>query len=71
MALARCKQDGKNPRKNVPDALPHHSDRGTPPDEAAPDWDNSPSFYCFNFLTQRGFARPTGESDCLNPPLIL
>jgi hypothetical protein len=58
MALARCKQDGKNPRKNVPDALPHHSDRGTPPDEAAPDWDNSPSFYCFNFLTQRGNPVP-------------
>ncbi len=37
----------------VLDALLHHSDRGPPPDEATPDWDNSPSFYCFNFLTQR------------------
>jgi len=36
----------------MPDALLHHSDRDTPPDEATPDWDNSPSFYCFNFLTQ-------------------
>jgi len=37
----------------VRDALPHHSDRGTPPDEATPDGNNS--LYCFNFFD------PTGE----------
>jgi hypothetical protein len=35
----------------VRDALLHHSDRGTAPDEATPDGSNS--LYCFNFLTQR------------------
>jgi len=40
----------------VRDALPHHSDRGTPPDEATPDGNNS--LYCFNFLTQRGSVAP-------------
>ena len=45
----------------MPDALLHHSDRDTPPDEATPDWDNSPSFYCFNFLTQG--VDPHGSCD--------
>jgi hypothetical protein len=31
------------------------SDRGTPPDEAIPDGNDSP--YCFNFLTQRAARR--------------
>ena len=34
--------------------LLHHSDRGTPPDEATPDGNNS--LYRFNFLTQRDYA---------------
>jgi hypothetical protein len=41
----------------VADALLHHSGRGTPPDEAMPDGDNSPFFYCFNFLTHRDDCR--------------
>src|SRR5271165_1486878 len=45
----------------MPDALLHHSDRDTPPDEATPDWDNSPSFYCFNFLTQGGRVDEAGQ----------
>jgi hypothetical protein len=39
------------------DALRHHSDPGTPPDEATPDGNNS--LYCFNFLTQRDQNRAT------------
>ena len=47
----------------MPDAPLHHSDRDTPPDEATPDWDNSPSFYCFNFLTQGAFAMSMNKPD--------
>jgi pterin-4a-carbinolamine dehydratase len=47
--------------------MPHHSDRGTPPNEAAPDWDNSPSFYCFNFLTIL-HSRPSRLSSFMNRP---
>jgi hypothetical protein len=36
----------------VLDALLRHADRGTPPDEATPNWDKAPSFlfFCFNFF---------------------
>jgi hypothetical protein len=43
----------KNKNGEIPDALLHQSDRGTPPDEATP----KDSFYCLNFLTQRDKAK--------------
>jgi MFS family permease len=44
-------QQPRNKNGEVRDALLHQSDRGTPPDEATPDGNDS--LYCFNFLTQR------------------
>src|SRR5438552_4189919 len=43
----------------VRDALLHHSDRGTPPDEATPDGNNSSTASIF--LTQRGLDRTAHE----------
>jgi NAD(P)-dependent dehydrogenase (short-subunit alcohol dehydrogenase family) len=54
----------------MPDALLHHSDRDTPPDEATPDWDNSPSFYCFNFLTQGEADKMSNAKTPLDVPWI-
>jgi hypothetical protein len=47
-------------QKWVSDAPLHHSDPGTPPDEAMPDGNNS--LYCFNFLTQRAFLNSARHS---------
>ena len=49
-----CECNSRNSQEQkweVRDALQRHSDRGTPPDEATPDGNDS--LYCFNFLTQR------------------
>jgi hypothetical protein len=52
----------------VRDALLHHSDRGTPPDEATPDGNNS--LYCFNFLTQRDLAADPNGALARTPTIV-